>query len=811
MKDSTRESRVRPCRSLLFSISSLLLAATAELASAQVEYERVPTLPLVGTTSRYTWADATGDGIADLVAAHATLGQVAIYPRAAAGVWATPIIVPAIQPTDVAVADFDQDGIPDLAIRSSTGIELRPGLGSSTFASSGPLLEAQNGGRFLAADLDLDGLPEVAYIDTIGNGELGVFPNLGGGQFGPSFAVALPGTPTHLTAADSDGAAGAELFVTMSGQVFIFSYTGSGLIYRAGYGIPKARAIAPADFDGDGDLDLAVIRSNPDQVQMYLGDGTVWFVPGAVEPCTHDVSIVAGDFDADGALDVVVESDFLRGNGDGTLTRIRDLRFGLGLPDLPVPATNPIVVDLDLDGRDDLLTAANYPGGYAAGFLLGGSDAFLEAASALEVGLQTRSFAVLDLTGDGRDDIVTANFADGLTLYEANLDGFPVPRAQTGASYWAVAPADVDGDGQPEIVASSTAQTRAWRWNGTMLVPGSVFGPSLSGLQHVIDVDGDGRLDLVGVAAFGGIEVSLRNTTQDFWEPIVLYSASVDVSKVVPIDVDTDGDLDLVGMEDASFPTITVFINDGTGVFTTGTLIVPPFAVTDCESLDVDGDGLPDLVTSPQFETSPVRWFRNLGGGNFDAPLDLMTPGSPVRDLIVGDLDQDGFDDIAVATSRRELIVYSGNGVDFDPAIEFGPEAGVLTLDQPPTPRPDVTRMGDVDGDGLLDLVLLADQDYLAVLYNRAQAFLRGDLDGNEALEITDVIVLLDQLFLSAPPNPCEDVGDANDDGSVDVADAVALLEYLFVPGAAVIPSPFPDCGTDPTPDALDCIPAPCP
>lgn len=811
MVDSTRESRVRPCRSLpVCLLSILLLAPGAELASAQVEYERVPTLPLGDSTFRYTWADATGDGVSDLVAAHTTLGQVAIYPRASAGFWLPTIVVLVAQPTAVAVADFDQDGLPDLAIRSSNGIAVRRGLGSSTFAISGPLLAVDSGSSFIAMDLDLDGFPDIASIDSIGDAELAVFPNLAGLQFGPRVSVSLPGTPTHLIAADSDGS-GPELFVTMSGQIFVFSYLGSSLTYRAGYSVPGARATAPADFDGDGNLDLAVLRANPDRVQVLLGDGTVSFVAGAIEPCNYDWSIVAGDFDADGAMDVVVEGDFLRGNGNGTLTRVRDLRFGLGLPDLPAPALFPIVVDLDRDGRDDLLTAANYPGGYSAGFLLGGSDAFAEAASAVKVGLQTRSFAVVDLTGDGRDDIVTANFTEGLTLYESNLDGFPVPRAQTGGSHWAVVSSDVDGDGQPEVVASSTSQTRAWRWDGLTLVPGSVFGPSLSGLQHVIDVNGDGRVDLVGVAAFGGIEVSLRNATQDFWEPSVVQAAAVDVNKLAPIDVDADGDLDLVGVEEGSFPRLVLFTNDGAGAFTIGTVIDPPFAVTDCEPLDVDRDGLADLVTSPQFETSPGRWFRNLGGGNFDAPVDLMTPGSPVRDLIVGDLDQDGFEDLAFATNRRELIAYAGNGVDFDPAVEFGPEAGVLTLDQPPTPRPDVTRLGDVDGDGLIDLVLLGDQDFVSVLYNRTQAFLRGDLDGNSALEITDVIVLLDQLFASAPPNPCEDVGDANDDGSVDVADAVALLAYLFIPGAAIIPSPFPDCGTDPTFDALDCVPTPCP
>jgi hypothetical protein len=86
-----------------------------------------------------------------------------------------------------------------------------------------------------------------------------------------------------------------------------------------------------------------------------------------------------------------------------------------------------------------------------------------------------------------------------------------------------------------------------------------------------------------------------------------------------------------------------------------------------------------------------------------------------------------------------------------------------------------------------------------------AQAdFIRGDIDQNRQLEITDVFRVLDYLFLSGKVPPCLEAVDANDDGQIDIADASYLLNFLFL-GGDPIPEPYPDCGPDPTGDSLGC------
>jgi len=82
------------------------------------------------------------------------------------------------------------------------------------------------------------------------------------------------------------------------------------------------------------------------------------------------------------------------------------------------------------------------------------------------------------------------------------------------------------------------------------------------------------------------------------------------------------------------------------------------------------------------------------------------------------------------------------------------------------------------------------------------QVFLRGDVDGNRSIDITDAVRLLNYLFLGGVQPQCFDSADVNDTGRVDISGAISILNYLFLGGAS--PSvPFPMAGFDPTEDAL--------
>ena len=84
-------------------------------------------------------------------------------------------------------------------------------------------------------------------------------------------------------------------------------------------------------------------------------------------------------------------------------------------------------------------------------------------------------------------------------------------------------------------------------------------------------------------------------------------------------------------------------------------------------------------------------------------------------------------------------------------------------------------------------------------------AFLRGDTNHDDNIQLTDAVITLASLFLEGDPVPCADAADANDDGDLSIVDPIATLTYLFLGGR-----PLPAPGTrhawfDPTADGLTC------
>ena len=86
----------------------------------------------------------------------------------------------------------------------------------------------------------------------------------------------------------------------------------------------------------------------------------------------------------------------------------------------------------------------------------------------------------------------------------------------------------------------------------------------------------------------------------------------------------------------------------------------------------------------------------------------------------------------------------------------------------------------------------------------RGRSFLRADVNGDGAVDVSDPVGALQALFQGGPPPSCADAADSNDDGLVDISDPVHTLAYQFLGGPAP-PPPFPSRGEDPTVDGLGC------
>ena len=82
--------------------------------------------------------------------------------------------------------------------------------------------------------------------------------------------------------------------------------------------------------------------------------------------------------------------------------------------------------------------------------------------------------------------------------------------------------------------------------------------------------------------------------------------------------------------------------------------------------------------------------------------------------------------------------------------------------------------------------------------------FIRADADADGRVNIADAVSTLGFLFQGDAQLQCVAAADTNDDGRINLTDALHTLNYLFQ-GGAVIPAPFPDCGSDASTGGLEC------
>jgi hypothetical protein len=127
---------------------------------------------------------------------------------------------------------------------------------------------------------------------------------------------------------------------------------------------------------------------------------------------------------------------------------------------------------------------------------------------------------------------------------------------------------------------------------------------------------------------------------------------------------------------------------------------------------------------------------------------------------------------------------------------------------------------GDLNGDGVDDFVMREraipqapdgtpeSGGRVYVIFGKAPSgalsFIRGDANADGTLNLTDPVTLLEHLFRGGPELGCRDAADADDDGELTLTDAVYALLHLFL-GGPPPPAPYPEPGSDPTEDVLDC------
>jgi len=265
-----------------------------------------------------------------------------------------------------------------------------------------------------------------------------------------------------------------------------------------------SRGLVFADLNQDGFLEI--ITSSTDD-KVYAWDYTGTPVPG-FPVTTNEMAQYApsvDDMDGDGDMEIV---QFTRGWTDGGRLYIIDHQ-GNVLPGFPKSVNNnnlascPTLYDLDDDGVMEIIVGERaYPIGHLHIFEMDASEWGGNWPVALDH-VPTGTAAVGDVDADGAVEIfyMSYNSMYLLELDGTTLPGWPKQIANCNFSYQSAALADLDGDGDLEIVVGAhknAAGCYVFHHDGTTY-PGwpKYFGTWTYGPPTVTDLEGDGELEII--------------------------------------------------------------------------------------------------------------------------------------------------------------------------------------------------------------------------------------------------------------------------------------------------------------------------
>jgi FG-GAP-like repeat/Bacterial Ig-like domain (group 3) len=340
------------------------------------------------------------------------------------------------------------------------------------------------------------------------------------------------------------------------------------------------------------------------------------------------------------------------------------------------------------------------------------------------------SIAVGDVNGDGIPDIVAANYdvpnsGDGsVAIMLGNGNGTfqaPLLYPSGGLTAVSVAIADFNGDGKLDLVVanywSSTVGVLLGNGDGTFQAVITYASGGTTNAVATGDLNGDGKLDLV--AANGNTVGVLLGNGDGTFQPVKTYNsggvADNVPSTVVLADINGDHKLDVVapsGCESYSRNCkspgfVAVLLGNGDGtlqpvvLYPTGQYFTTSVAVA-----DVNGDGKPDLIEANTCTgTSPcgsgtVDVFLGNGDGTFQPPVSYLTGGRFPAGIAVADLNGDGKPDIAVSnygSNSIGVLLGSGDGTFQKANIYAYPKT--LLFQQ-------FVAIADVNSDGRPDILM---------------------------------------------------------------------------------------------------------
>jgi hypothetical protein len=412
------------------------------------------------------------------------------------------------EPSGVETADFNGDGLLDLAIANhdpalDNRVSILLNEGAGTFGP-GVFYEVGDRPYWIALDdVDADGDVDVAVTNFFGI-DVSILLNNGDGTFAPHVPYYAGVGPTFVKLARIDGDAFPDLAVAIAYEdvVSILINNGDGTFAeRVTYSVgSNPYGVEATDLNGDAIPDLAVANHSDTTISVLLNNGDGTFAEQTMYAVNEGpVGLAAGDLDNDGFRDLSVADEGYFGEGT-TVSVLRNHGDGTFAPSVPyLCGTGPYdvaIVDFNGDGYADL-ASADVTTSTLSIFFNDGTGAFGPAA-AVPVGTSPWSLTVGDLDGSGNLEVAVACAGeDEVWVLFNEYAGIAIPPSDATVAIGDTAAFDVTPAGPGPF-------TYQWRRDGTDLVDGATdSGSTISGATTAtltisdVQTDDAGAYDVV--------------------------------------------------------------------------------------------------------------------------------------------------------------------------------------------------------------------------------------------------------------------------------------------------------------------------
>ena len=537
-----------------------------------------------------------------------------------------------------------------------------------------------------------------------------------------------------------------------------------------------------ADVDGDGWDDIVADGwwGPSDRLVVIENRGNGTFGPS--KTIFSGFGPRLSDFDQDGDLDIIAY-------GPSSFTEnLGEFRFAAGLE---VDDFSKVAADINGDGVPDFVhDATRWFDGKAGEIHTAGSTPLREPSHVSIVRsewdfAEIWSGAIGDVDNDGLPELIHPGRSltgNSLFMFEFSQNKWrnegEVARLSSHTSH--VELQDMNGDGHLDVVIGDF-DSYSWLENngkGRFAQERIILSERIGSIMDVVlkDLNSDGWLDVIytargGPGASGGIDLTVKLSNRGNFTSVVRYNRNIGSLDVA--DIDADGDLDVF---------ITVFgRTDRTAIWFENIdgVLEPPaslgeigYVFGETDFVDLNLDGQLDFVMKNN--AGKIAW----ASGIFGDPVRFSDGPEYLWIVSIVDIDRDGDRDV-LARERNDFVWFenlNGRGI-FGPSQPFGLSQTVITdlivndIDQNGFPdlfitsssgsleRFEVRVTGDVNADGVFnssDLVLIFQDSQFEDGIYRNSLLGHADWNGDSEFDSSDLVFLFQSGTYTESPNPHE-------------------------------------------------------